>query len=99
MALAWRHTCSRQTKRKRPCEGQACPYRTNRPAVEASDVKTAKDGKSAPTAPQEATAQWAQTIETLYVEYVARRAAKRLRDAEDARRLGALQRAGQQSRA
>jgi hypothetical protein len=39
-------------------------------------------------------AEWAANIDTLYVEYVARRAAKSLRDAEEARQLSALQRAG-----
>ncbi|RZL86611.1 MAG: hypothetical protein EOP82_29325 [Variovorax sp.] len=67
--------------------------------LEASDVATENDGTRAPTSHQEATALWAQTIETLYVEYGARRAAKSLRDAEDARQLDALQRAGQQPRA
>lgn len=48
---------------------------------------------------REALAQWTRSIETLYVEYVARRAAKSLRDAEAARQLSALQRAGSSSRA
>ena len=41
--------------------------------------------------------QWAASIEALYVEYVARRAAKGLRDAEDARQLTLLRRAGERS--
>ena len=41
--------------------------------------------------------QWAAIIGTLYVEYVARRAAKSLRDAEDARRLSMLREAGERS--
>ncbi|MDM0078475.1 hypothetical protein QTH90_28990 [Variovorax sp. J2P1-59] len=48
-----------------------------------------------PEARQEAVAQWAASIEALYVEYVAKRAAKSLRDAEDARRLGMLREAAQ----
>lgn len=38
-------------------------------------------------------AEWARTIDTLYVEYSAARAAKSLRDAEEARRLDALRHA------
>ena len=34
--------------------------------------------------------QWARTIDALFVEYSAARAAKSLRDAEEARQLGAL---------
>lgn len=41
--------------------------------------------------------QWAATIDALYVEYVARRAAKSLRDAEDARQLSMLRLAGERS--
>jgi hypothetical protein len=41
--------------------------------------------------------QWAATIAVLWVEYVARRAAKGLRDAEDARRLSMLREAGERS--
>ncbi|MDM0052971.1 hypothetical protein [Variovorax sp. J22R115] len=41
--------------------------------------------------------QWAATIDALYVEYVARRAAKSLRDAEEARQLSLLRLAGQRS--
>ena len=57
--------------------------------------RTAKDGKEAATPSREATRQWARTIETLFVEYAARRAAKSLRDAEEARQLTTLQRAAQ----
>jgi hypothetical protein len=35
--------------------------------------------------------QWTAAIDALYVEYTARRAAKSLRDAEEARQLGRLQ--------
>jgi len=41
--------------------------------------------------------QWAATVGALWVEYVARRAAKSLRDAEDARRLSMLREAGERS--
>ncbi|MDR6860959.1 hypothetical protein [Variovorax guangxiensis] len=43
--------------------------------------------------------QWAKTIDTLFVEYSAARAARSLRDAEEARQLGALRRASDGSTA
>jgi hypothetical protein len=43
--------------------------------------------------------QWARTIDTLFVEYSAARAARSLRDAEEARQLGALRRASDGSTA
>ena len=46
-----------------------------------------------------ATEQWAQTIDTLFVEYSAARAARSLRDAEEARQLGALRQAADGSTA
>ncbi|MDM0109375.1 hypothetical protein QTH97_30925 [Variovorax sp. J22R24] len=64
-------------------------------ALEGARLQAAKDGQGAARSPREATSQWARTIETLYVEYVARRAAKSLRDAEEARQFGALQRTGE----
>lgn len=48
---------------------------------------------------RQAIEEWAAAVQALYVEYVARRAAKSLRDAEEARQLAALQRAGERSRA
>ena len=48
---------------------------------------------------QSAAAQWARTIDTLFVEYSAARAARSLRDAEEARQLGALRRASDGSTA
>ena len=41
--------------------------------------------------------RWAATIAALWVEFVARRAAKSLRDAEEARRLNMLRQAGERS--
>lgn len=42
---------------------------------------------------QTAAEQWARTIDTLFVEYSAARAARSVRDAEEARQLGALRHA------
>lgn len=44
-----------------------------------------------------AAAEWAKAIDTLYVEYSAARAAKSLRDAEEAQRLGELRQASARS--
>ncbi len=46
---------------------------------------------------REALERWTASIEALYVEYVARRAAKSLRDAEEARQLSMLRGAAQRS--
>ena len=67
--------------------------------LDANGTGPAKHGNRAPVTPRQADGERARTIETLYVEYVARRAAKSLRDAEEARQLGALRRTDQQSRA
>lgn len=48
---------------------------------------------------QQTAQQWARTIDTLFVEYSAARAARSLRDAEEARQLGALRRAADGSTA
>ena len=54
-----------------------------------------KAGVAVPAQPldadlHDAGASWARAIETLYVAYVAARAAKSLRDAEEARQLAML---------
>lgn len=61
----------------------------------AHDTSAVQAGGSASNSSREPIGPWAETIETLYVEYVARRAAKSLRDSEDARQLSTLQQAGQ----
>lgn len=48
---------------------------------------------------QTAAGRWARSIDALFVEYSAARAAKSLRDAEEARRLGTLRRASDGSSA
>ena len=48
---------------------------------------------------QDAAGRWARTIDALFVEYSAARAARSLRDAEEARLLGALRHASDGSTA
>ena len=72
-------------------------FPTGRRASQAPDACESTTPGAAPgttTASQAPMEEWAANIDTLYVEYVARRAAKSLRDAEEARQLSALQRAG-----
>jgi hypothetical protein len=64
------------------------------------------DGAKAPTnhlaedaGMRAAAAEWVKAINALYVEYSAARAAQSLRDAEEARRLGALRQASARSTA
>jgi hypothetical protein len=64
---------------------------------DASDSLAPSGKRSASESRRAAIEQWAATIDALYVEYVARRAAKSLRDAEDARQLSMLRLAGERS--
>jgi hypothetical protein len=59
-------------------------------AVPARPIEDAMSAASAQ--PSAAAHEWAWAIETMYVSYVAARAAKSLRDAEDARRADMLRR-------
>ncbi|MDM0110318.1 hypothetical protein QTH97_35905 [Variovorax sp. J22R24] len=71
--------------------------RTSARKPDMSEKAMSSKARMPPEARQEVVAQWAASIEALYVAYVARRAAKSLRDAEDARHLGMLREATRRS--
>jgi hypothetical protein len=73
------------------------PSSTKAREPDARDDPAASGKRAQSESRRAAIEQWAASIEALYVEYVARRAAKGLRDAEDARQLSLLRRAGERS--
>lgn len=64
-----------------------------------SDAEPILKGNMQADGRQKPAEQWARTIDALFVEYSAARAARSLRDAEEARQLGALRHAADGSTA
>ncbi|CAN7775334.1 hypothetical protein LJR084_007850 [Variovorax sp. LjRoot84] len=71
----------------------AFPSRRPSDQQQQSDAEPILKGRMLADGRQKAVEHWARTIDALFVEYSAARAARSLRDAEEARQLGALRHA------